>query len=357
MILAAADGSSITDTVISGPFLLAGGLALAAGVVSFASPCVLPLVPGYLSYLVGAGRCAEAAPENAGNTHRRPGRAESGHRRGAQPGGGRDPAVRRRIHLRVPGRVPLVLGLAAALQQHVEVLTRLGGAIVIVMGLAMLGYARPLQREARIHARPTGRVWGAVLLGAFFAIGWTVCMGPTFAGVNALAISSDWNGNAWRGLLLVILYCIGLGLPFVALAFGFGWATTAVGVLRRHARAIQVIGGVLLIVLGVLMVTGLWGDLVAWLRAGTPTSGRCCDLAERGPGRSRGGRSGGRLATRRTGPCRPRRGRSRGPTSRGTRPTTVRRRLSTGRSARARGAANPFRCKRSGHSSAICGGD
>ena len=266
MTLAAADGSSITDTVISGPFLLAGGLALAAGVVSFASPCVLPLVPGYLAYLVGL--VGAEGRDNAVT--------------GTNPAGGRTKgtataAVRSRAVagtlLFVAGFTVvflaeslLVLGLAAALAEHVELLTRVGGAIVIVMGLAMLGYVGPLQREARIHARPTGRVWGAVLLGAFFAIGWTVCMGPTFAGVNALAISSDWNGNAWRGLVLVILYCIGLGLPFIALAFGFGWATTAFGVLRRHSRTIQVIGGVLLVVLGLLMVTGLWGDVVAWLR-------------------------------------------------------------------------------------------
>ncbi len=233
MILAAADGSSITDTVISGPFLLAGGLALAAGVVSFASPCVLPLVPGYLAYLVGL--VGAEGTENAGNT-------AAGRVRGPATAAVRSRAVAGTL-LFVAGFTVvflaeslLVLGLAAALQQHVELLTRLGGAIVIVMGLAMLGYVRPLQREARIHARPTGRVWGAVLLGAFFAIGWTVCMGPTFVGVNALAISSDWNGNAWRGLTLVILYCIGLGLPFVALAFGFGWATSSG---RRAAPALQ----------------------------------------------------------------------------------------------------------------------
>jgi cytochrome c-type biogenesis protein len=266
MILAVADGSSITDTVISGPFLLAGGLALAAGVVSFASPCVLPLVPGYLAYLVGlVGAEGAEGSANAGNS-------AAGRAKGPATAVVRSRAVVGTL-LFVAGftlvflaESLLVLGLAAALQEHVELLTRVGGAIVIVMGLAMLGYVRPLQREARIHARPTGRVWGAVLLGAFFAIGWTVCMGPTFAGVNALAISSDWNGNAWRGLSLVILYCVGLGLPFVALALGFGWATTAVGVLRRHSRTIQVTGGVLLIVLGLLMVTGLWGDLVAWLR-------------------------------------------------------------------------------------------
>jgi cytochrome c-type biogenesis protein len=221
---------------------------------------VLPLVPGYLAYL--AGLVGADGRDAAG----------SGARAVVPTTVVRSRAVVGTL-LFVAGYTVVflaeslaVLGLAALLYEHIDVLTRIGGVVVIVMGLAMLGFIRPLQQEARIHRRPTGRIWGAVLLGAFFAIGWTVCMGPTFAGVNALAISSDWNGSAWRGLILVVLYCVGLGLPFVALAFGFGWATSAVGVLRRHARTIQVVGGVLLVALGVLMVTGVWTDLVAWLR-------------------------------------------------------------------------------------------
>jgi cytochrome c-type biogenesis protein len=263
--LAAAD---ITSTVTDGPFLIAALLSVAAGVVSFASPCVLPLVPGYLSYLVGL-----VGAEGADST--------SGSARGSRA----DPVVRTRAVrgalLFVVGftvvflaQSLLVLGIASTLLQNAELLTRIGGVITVVMGLVMLGFVRPLQREARIHARPKGRVVGALLLGAIFALGWTVCLGPTLSGVLSLAVSTDWNGNAWRGLGLVVLYCLGLGVPFLLLAFGFGWATSAVTVLRRHTRTIQVIGGTLLIVLGLLMVTGLWGEFIAFLRgrfAGTET--------------------------------------------------------------------------------------
>lgn len=250
---------SITDTVESGPFLVAAALALAAGVVSFASPCVLPLVPGYLSYLVGLVGAEEA-----------------------DAGGARSTAVR---HRTVRGRAVrgaalfvggfttvflaeslLVLGLSRFLVGNQELLTRIGGVVTIIVGLAMLGWVGPLQREVRIHARPTGRILGAPLLGAIFALGWQACIGPTLAGVQSLAIASDWNGNAWRGLLLVVVYCLGLGIPFLLLAFGFGWATTAVGVLRRHSRVIQIVGAVALIAIGLLMVTGTWSHFMSWLQ-------------------------------------------------------------------------------------------
>jgi cytochrome c-type biogenesis protein len=253
--VAVAAGSSITDTVTSGPFLVAAALSVAAGVVSFASPCVLPLVPGYLSYLVGL----VGAEETDGG------------------GGGKQTVVRTRAvratALFVLGFTVvflaeslLVLGLSRFLVGNLDVLTRVGGVVTVIVGLAMLGWIRPLQREVRIHARPTGRVLGAPLLGAFFGVGWTACTGPALAGVNSLAISTDWNGNAWRGLFLVVAYCLGLGIPFLLLAFGFGWAGTAVGFLRRHSRTIQLVGAAALIVVGLMMVTGLWGLFVSWLQ-------------------------------------------------------------------------------------------
>ncbi|GGM04033.1 cytochrome c biogenesis CcdA family protein [Nakamurella endophytica] len=272
----------MTDTVLDGPFLVAALLAVAAGAVSFASPCVVPLVPGYLSYLASlVGAEGAAVPVAAGRGGARPATT------GAAGGARRRAAVALRTRavgataLFVVGftlvflaQSALVLGAARFLLRNAEVLTRVGGVVTVVMGLAMLGWIRPLQRERRWHARPGGRAAGAVALGAVFGLGWTVCIGPTLAGVLALAASTEWNGNAWRGLALVVCYCAGLGVPFLLLAFGFSWASRALGVLRRHARTVQVVGAVLLVAIGLAMVTGLWGQWVAWLQvrvAGTGT--------------------------------------------------------------------------------------
>ncbi len=256
---------ALTDTIISGPYLLAALLAVAAGAVSFASPCVIPLVPGYLAYLaslVGA-QAAVAVPSSGGS--------------GSSSG--------ERVSLAVRGKAVTatalfvlgftvvflaqsvaVIGFSRALLVNSETLMRVGGAVTIVMGLAMLGLIRPLQAERRLHVRPSGTILGAPLLGAVFALGWTVCLGPTLVGVLSLANATDWGGSAWRGLSLVIFYCAGLGIPFLLLAFGFSWATGAMGFLRRNTRTIQIVGAVCLIVLGLLMVTGVWGTFIAWLQ-------------------------------------------------------------------------------------------
>jgi cytochrome c-type biogenesis protein len=259
---------AVTDTVISGPYLLAALLAVAAGAVSFASPCVIPLVPGYLAYvtsLVGA-QAAVAVPTGGPS---RPGAAAGSDRVSLAIRGKAVTATA----LFVLGFTVVflaqsvaVIGFSRAILVNSETLMRVGGAVTIVMGLAMLGLIRPLQAERRLHARPSGRILGAPLLGAVFALGWTVCLGPTLVGVLSLANATDWGGSAWRGLSLVLFYCAGLGIPFLLLGFGFGWATGALGVLRRHSRTIQIVGAVCLIVLGVLMVTGLWGTFIAWLQ-------------------------------------------------------------------------------------------
>lgn len=259
---------AVTDTVISGPYLLAALLAVAAGAVSFASPCVIPLVPGYLAYLASlVGIESTAATAIA---------------RGAA---GRGTGPEERVSLAVRSRAVTatalfvlgftvvflaqsvaVIGFSRALLLNTETLMRVGGAVTIVMGVVMLGLIRPLQSERRLHLRPTGRILGAPLLGGVFAFGWTVCLGPTLVGVLSLANATDWGGSAWRGLSLVIFYCAGLGIPFLLLAFGFSWATGAMGFLRRNTRTIQIVGAVCLIVLGALMLTGVWGTFIAWLQ-------------------------------------------------------------------------------------------
>lgn len=245
------------DTVVTGPFVLAALLAVAAGFVSFASPCVLPLVPGYLSYIVGlVGKQETDTSQTVG---------------GSLGTATRTRAVVATLWFILGFTVVfllqslLVLGLANSLTANTELLTRIGGVVVIVLGLAMLGFIKPLQREVRLHARPRGAFAGPLLLGGVFSIGWTVCIGPTLGAVLSLAYASDWNGNAWRGLFLVLFYCAGLGIPFLLLAFGFGWAASAAGFLRRHSRTIQIVGASAMIVIGLLMVTGVWSSFLAWL--------------------------------------------------------------------------------------------
>ena len=249
--------AGITETILSGPFVVAAALSVAAGAVSFASPCVVPLVPGYLSYLTGlvGGETAE----------------------GAAPAGTTMTRVRSRAMwataLFVVGftvvflaQSAAVFGIARSLTTNLGVLTRVGGGVTIVMGLVMLGFFRPLQREYRLSSRPTGPILGPPLLGVVFGLGWVTCLGPTLTAVMSLAYSTEWNGNAWRGLFLVVFYCAGLGVPFLLLAFGVSWAGSALTFLRRNARRIQIVGGVMLIALGVVMVTGLWAEFMAHLR-------------------------------------------------------------------------------------------
>ena len=240
--------SGLTETAAAGPLLLALGLASLAGLVSFASPCVVPLVPGYLSYLAAVV-------------------------------GADDPAARR---WRVAGSAALfvagftvvfllgtvaVLGMTTTLIVNQIALQRVGGVITIVMGLVFIGWIPALQREARFAPRRLAGLAGAPLLGAVFALGWTPCLGPTLAGVIAVASATD-GASIARGVALVIAYCAGLGIPFVLLALGSGWAVGAFGWLRRHARAIQVLGGVMLVAVGVALLTGMWDQFVGWVRDG-----------------------------------------------------------------------------------------
>jgi cytochrome c-type biogenesis protein len=240
----------------AGPLLVALGVCVLAGLVSFASPCVVPLVPGYLSYLAAmVGVADEEAPAGAVKA---------------------PPAARWRVTgsaaLFVAGFTTVfvlgtvaVLGMTSTLITNQVLLQRVGGVLTIVMGLVFVGFIPVLQRPARFSPLQLTTVAGAPLLGAVFALGWTPCLGPTLTGVITVASATD-DANMARGIALVIAYCLGLGIPFVLLAFGSAGAVAALGWLRRHTRAIQIFGGALLIAVGAALVTGVWNDFVGWLR-------------------------------------------------------------------------------------------
>ncbi|GAB3586456.1 cytochrome c biogenesis CcdA family protein [Amycolatopsis endophytica] len=245
--------NSVTELATSGPLLLAAGVALVAGAISFASPCVVPLVPGYLAYL--AALVGADAPAITAEEERKKGRY----------------AVVGAAGLFVLGftvvfaaGVGSLVWLADALLVNQDLLQRVGGVVTIAMALVFLGLIPALQRDVRSHRVPRGGLLGAPLLGAVFGLGWTPCIGPTLSGVLALAAGTGSSGA--RGFLLVLVYCLGLGLPFLLIAFGARWAVRATDWLRRNGRRVQIFGGALLLVVGVLLVTGLWGDLVSWMR-------------------------------------------------------------------------------------------
>jgi cytochrome c-type biogenesis protein len=162
--------------------------------------------------------------------------------------------------------VLVVLGLSDLLISNEQLLQRIGGVATIAMGLVFLGFIPALQRDIRIHHLPRGGLAGAPVLGAVYGLGWTPCLGPTLTGVIALASGTQIGPTTARGIILVLAYCAGLGIPFVLVALGTHWAVRAVGWMRRHIRALQISGGVMLLALGVLLVSGLWGEFIAWLR-------------------------------------------------------------------------------------------
>jgi cytochrome c-type biogenesis protein len=157
-----------------------------------------------------------------------------------------------------------VVRVADGLVRNEAVLQRAGGVVMVAMGLAFAGLVPVLRRERRMHWVPRAGVWGAPLLGAVFGLGWVPCVGPTLAGVVAVAAGS--GGGSLRGVVLTLAYCAGLGLPFVAIALGASRAVRALGWLRRHTRTIQISGGVLLVAVGVLLLTGLWSSLLVQLQ-------------------------------------------------------------------------------------------
>ncbi len=252
-------GRTFAETVFSGPLLAAAPVALLAGFISFASPCVLPLVPGYLGYV---GGMVGADAGGAGRTPAARGSTQATRR------------ARMRLVLGVLGFIAgftavftattmALAGIGVALVRWQDELLRGLGVVVIVMGLAFIGALPFLQRERRLHFSPRAGVWGAPLLGVVFGIGWAPCIGPTLAAVQSLAIG---GADPIRALVLVLLYCLGLGLPFVLVALGLRSSERMMAFLRRHRLAMMRIGGGLLVLLGLAMVTGLWSQLASWLQ-------------------------------------------------------------------------------------------
>jgi cytochrome c-type biogenesis protein len=259
--------TGFTEIAAAGPVLVALGACVLAGLVSFASPCVVPLVPGYLSYLAAV----VGVEEDLWSVSRGERRSRSTNR---------SPTAAVRTRWRVVGAAALfvagftavfllgtvaVLGMTTTLITNQLLLQRIGGVVTIVMGLVFVGFIPALQRQARFTPRQLSTIGGAPLLGAVFALGWTPCLGPTLTGVITVASATD-GANVARGVALVIAYCLGLGIPFVLLAFGSARAVQGLGWLRRHTRAIQIFGGVLLILVGTALVTGVWNDFVSWVR-------------------------------------------------------------------------------------------
>lgn len=242
-LLLAGVGDAFQRTALDGSMLLAVPVALLAGLVSFASPCVLPLVPGYLGYVSGmaGARTSDAR-----------GRTVLG------------------VALFVAGFTAVFVAfgvlagsLGKVLVQHTDVITRVLGVVVIVMGLVFTGRLAFAQRQWRPRTTPTAGLWGAPVLGVVFGLGWAPCIGPTLVAVYTLALD---GASAGRGAVLSVAYCVGLGLPFLLIALGLDRSARMTGFLRRHRRLIMQIGGGLLILIGLALVTGLWSAWTASLQ-------------------------------------------------------------------------------------------
>jgi cytochrome c-type biogenesis protein len=298
--------SGVGNLVFSGPLLLAIPVAVAAGAVTFLSPCVLPLVPGYLSYITGMSGTSVTAgsdpePVSADESAEPAGSAELAQSAGlagsaelaetggqAGPGGGTAvatvarasaaPRVTRRRAVTAAGLFVLGFSVLFALYgaafgqlgrmllQHQQGLTRVLGVVVIVLGLLFAGVFDRFSFAGRIvkpSVRPRAGLASAPLLGVLFGLGWTPCAGPTLTAVLTLDATT---GTAARGALLAFVYGLGVGIPFLIVAFALDRGMTMFGFARRNARLVTRIGGLLLVTVGVLEVTGVWSSAMAWLQ-------------------------------------------------------------------------------------------
>jgi cytochrome c-type biogenesis protein len=243
-------GSWFRDTALDGSLVLAVPVAMIAGLVSFFSPCVVPLLPGYLSYTTGLS--------------------------------GADLASARRGRM-LAGSLLFVLGFSFVfvsfgalfgavgdwLWEYQRPVTIVLGVLTILVGIAFLGAVPWLQRDWRVHRVPAVGLAAAPLLGVLFGLGWTPCIGPTLGAITSLAVN---EGSAERGALLGFVYCLGLGLPFVVAALAYRRMLGAIGWVRRHQQWVTGLGGLMLVAVGVLLVTGWWdvlvGDLRTWFFPG-----------------------------------------------------------------------------------------
>jgi len=234
----------ITELITSGNLVVALPIALLAGLVAFVSPCVLPLVPGYLGYIGGFASL---------NERKGRGRLVLG------------------VLLFVLGfslvfvLLQVVFSIAGILLiPWIDLITRIVGALLIVMGLIFIGQFSFLQRQFKPQWRVATGLGGAPLLGIIFGLGWTPCLGPTLAAVTSMSLD---GGNPWRGALIGLFYCLGLGIPFLLVALGLNWVGGSIAWIKRHIRIINIIGGALLVLIGVLMVSGLWRIIMSHLGA------------------------------------------------------------------------------------------
>ena len=266
-----ADAGTTCANLADGSLLLALPVALFAGLVSFLSPCVLPLVPGYLSYVTGLSGADLA---------------------GATPSVSDGPGAAVATHLQRPVRTRRVLigaslfvagfsavfvsegalfgNIGSHLLEHQTTVNRVGGVLSIVLGVVFLGLLPRLQREWRFHRLPRAGLAGAPLLGMLFAVGWTPCIGPTLGVVLNLSYA-DSSATAGRGALLTAVYCAGLGIPFVVAGVAFRRALGAFAAVKRHYSVVIWTGAALLIAVGILLVSGEWTRLSNDLRDLFPT--------------------------------------------------------------------------------------
>ncbi|MEU5941784.1 cytochrome c biogenesis protein CcdA [Micromonospora sp. NPDC047548] len=274
-------GETFSQVAESGPLLLAIGAAALAGLVSFLSPCVLPLMPGYLSYVTGLagadleGRARAEAPPAGGVTPPAGAGAAGGGLAVATPVAARQvAAVKGRV---LAGTMLFIAGFTVVFTatailfasfgrvfyDHERTLEIVIGALVVLLGLSYLGVVPGMQRELRIRRLPAAGLLGAPVLGAVFALSWLPCTGPTLGAVLGMATAA---GKTDRAVVLAVAYCLGLGIPFVVFGLGFHRLLGVFRAVRRNSRWITRVGGVLLILIGLALVTGGWQNFVIWLQ-------------------------------------------------------------------------------------------